>query len=178
MSKLFLFLCLCGLIYATGCTPQAQRTTIEATKQDVFLDKTLYDSIQNFVSFHHKWNLRSDIFLLEILDQQQDTTNFVLTTILSKQDIERHIGCPSFYNKDSSVVIVDNKSQLLFDQRASAGDLYKKIGNNHPDEAQMPLYNPLSWKVSFVKGQVLVDRDYGRTHSPVAAPKAEFHPPQ
>jgi len=148
-----------------------------ANTNTIKVNKTLYDTIQNFEKFNVANNYRPSLYLLDFLNKKNDTINFILTTIISKQEIEKHFGCPSFYNLDSSVLIIDNGTQLVFSEQINKNLLPDKSEVEIINEGDI-LYSPLFWRIFYVKNKLYVDREYGIYNSQVktVVPFYKFRP--
>lgn len=136
---------------------------LDNIKDTLSLKQPVYDSIQVFVDFNKSFdtNNNSEYYLLEFLSNQNDSFNFVLTTIKKKSIDAIYLECPFFYNKDSSILIVNNGNNFLFENEnvnTLSNIIEKNIHHPYPT-----VYNPLIWKLTITKNNhVIIDRFFGQ----------------
>jgi hypothetical protein len=138
------------------------QTPTDNMNNQLLLKQPIYDSIQTFVDFNKLANTNFDAqyYLLEFYAYRTDTLDFILTTIHKKTLDNYYLHCPFFYNKDSSILIINNGSNALFDNDVTHSLTEITIAGNKNNEPV--IYNPFLWKLTIVNhNQIIIDRLFG-----------------
>lgn len=133
-------------------------TPTDNMNNQLLLKQPIYDSIQTFVDFNKEANTNFDAqyYLLEFYAYKADTLDFVLTTVQKKTLEDYYLSCPYFYNKDSTILLVNNGHNALFGNKGVS--LLSEITSRSPKEIPNT-YNPFLWKLSIVNNnQIIIDR--------------------
>jgi hypothetical protein len=160
-----------------GCIDQNKPTSGREVCE-LKMNKNIYDSVQTFVNINVRNNLRSEIYLLKFIDNRSDSVDYVLTTLKKEHISEEYKNSTYFYNKDSSLLIVKNSSDWLFND-SNIGNKLEKLDNvRFLKEIDSGIFNPLIWKLTMVEDKIFIDRFYGAKEAEknVIIPKTPFRP--
>ena len=170
----------CMLLFPfIGCIdqnkPASGRNTCEF---ELKMNKNIYDSIQVFVSVNVRNNLRSEVYLLKFIDNRSDSVDYILTTLKKEHISEEYKSSTYFYNKDSSLLIVKNSNDRLFNDSNIENKLEKLDNVRFLKKIDSGIFNPLVWKLTMVEDKILIDRFYGAKEAEknVIIPKTPFRP--
>src|SRR5690606_13136299 len=92
-----------SIIACTDKYSYKQQSKARVSESEFILNKVVYDSIQVFVRANIQANLRSELYLLEFIDNKSDSMNYILTTLLKKSIPNKYRLCKYIYNIDSSI---------------------------------------------------------------------------
>ena len=160
MKRVTIFLV--SIFYLISCKEMVYNNQqIGVKTYEAILNMDVYDSIQVFVEANIQANLRSELYLLEFIDNKSDSINYMLTTLLKKSIPNKYRSCPFVYNKDSSILII-NDINVLSGENLKFNHLSDILGLHFSDDTGDIIFNPTTWKLSIVGNKVFVDRFYGQ----------------
>jgi hypothetical protein len=169
------FVALIVLIALCSCQ-NTKTSTFDKECNKSELRKVIFDSIQIFVDSNRILNYGSRVYLLEFNEVRDDSLCFILTTIKQDQIPDKFATCPYFYNKDSSLLIVRNGGDLLYENHQVGNELKNLNDINFVKDTVAYIYNPLIWELVLTADGVFLDRYYGarEAEKELIIPKKRF----
>jgi len=151
-----------SIIACTDKYSYKQQSKARVSESEFILNKVVYDSIQVFVRANIQANLRSELYLLEFIDNKSDSMNYILTTLLKKSIPNKYRLCKYIYNIDSSILIINDSNALIDKNLMPKNQLSDIVGLHFSDDTGDVIFNPAIWKLSIIGNKVFVDRFYGQ----------------
>lgn len=166
--------CVFYILFIGGCLAKGKRQ-----EQGVYveLNNRVYDSVQVFVDSIIASNYQSKYYILKYLEQSSDSMIYLITTVPSKAIPSKYRNCLYYYNKDSSLLLVEGFDLNLFESFEVENILSNNSEVKFSDENVSEIFNPIVWKFSVVKGVIYIDKFYGKQNASIEVLEVEKYQP-
>lgn len=148
-----------------------------AAKNYVSINKNLYDSIQIIVDTLVKQGAQYEYYILSFYCKREDSIDFTLRTIHPKALQDVYKTYYYFYNKDSSLLLVENNKLI---EHESVENILQNLPIETTEHIEPAIFNSIDWKVTFAGNNIIVDRTFGmrEIEKKAVRPTKWFVPPQ
>ncbi len=166
--------CVFYILLLGGCIAKSKQPK---DKIYVELNNVVYDSVQVFVDSIIATNSQSKYYLLKYLEQNSDSMIYLITTLSQKAMPSKYKNCLYYYNKDSSLLLVEGFDLNLFEDLEVKNILSNNSKVKFSDEIVSEIFEPLVWKFSVVKGEIYIDKLYGKQNADIKVLEVEKFKP-